>query len=228
MPELHVDTVNDVLPTVLRNPDGSVEYPSRVPPPVDFPVSSPHGTPQAPLKTTSAPIDAQAVTLPPIEENRGLSADGPRPKLDRQWMTERPKPATRISAIPKFRRQGTNISSLNEALWNAQQRQDDTSSSYSSSSEDEEQQQTMQDKKNRLAGRGRKGRVGSGDVLEQGGKRYSRFVVGNENFRTKGKVDKKDGRLNISVNETGNKGYLAKALGASFLKHIGPMDGDQL
>jgi hypothetical protein len=44
---------------------------------------------------------------------------------------------------------------------------------------------------------------------------YSRFQVGNEHFRTKGKVSKWDGRLKISVNETANTGYLAKALGAS-------------
>jgi hypothetical protein len=226
MPELDIDTLNDVLPTVLRNPDGSIEYPGRVPPSVDFPVTSPNRTPQAPLKTISTPVDA---TLPPIEEKRGSSADGPRPKLDRQWMTERPKPATRASAIPQFRRQGTNISALNEALWNAQQQMDDTSSNSSSSSEeDEDEEQKLYDGKYRLAGRGGKGRTGSGDAPGQGGKRYARFAVGNENFKTKGKVDKKDGRLNISVNETGNKGYLANALGASFLKHRSPIGGDQL
>jgi hypothetical protein len=75
---------------------------------------------------------------------------------------------------------------------------------------------------------GRKGRTGSGNMPGHSSRRYSRFAVGNENFRTKGKVDKKDGRLNISVKETNNTGYLAKALGASFLKHVGPMEGDQL
>jgi hypothetical protein len=229
-----VDTssIVDVLPTVLRNPDGSIEYPSRVPPAVDFPVTSPNGTPQAPLKTASAPLDAQVKTLPPITEKRAPSEDGPRPKLNRQWMTERPKPATRTSAVPQFRRQDTNISALNEALWNQQRYEDDTassSSSSSSSSEDEEEPQQVQGKRHgRLAGRGRKGRSDSGNMPEQSGKRYSRFAVGNENFRTKGKADKKDGRLNISVKETNNTGYLAKALGASFLKHLGPMEGGNL
>ena len=45
---------------------------------------------------------------------------------------------------------------------------------------------------------------------------YSKFSVGNDNFKTKGKVDKTSGRLDISINETANRGYLAKALGASF------------
>ena len=45
--------------------------------------------------------------------------------------------------------------------------------------------------------------------------KYGRFSVGNENYKTKGKVNKTSGRLDISLNETANRGYLAKALGAS-------------
>jgi hypothetical protein len=228
MSDLRIDTqLDDVLPTVLRNPDGFIEYPSRVPPAVDFPATSPNGTPQAPLKTTSAPLDAKVQTLPPINEMRAPSAEGPRPKLGRQWMTERPKPATRRSALSQFRRQDTNISALNKALWNQSRQYDDTTSSSSSSpsEEDEEKPQQVQGKIYRI---GRRSRTGSDNVSGQSGRKYSRFAVGNENFRTKGKVDKKDGRLNISVQETNNTGYLAKALGASFLKNIGPVEGDQL
>jgi UDP:flavonoid glycosyltransferase YjiC (YdhE family) len=47
----------------------------------------------------------------------------------------------------------------------------------------------------------------------------SRFSIGNDQFRTRGRVAK-DGRLNISVNETANSGYLAKALGATLKKHL--------
>jgi hypothetical protein len=41
-------------------------------------------------------------------------------------------------------------------------------------------------------------------------------------LKTKGKVSKRDGRLNISVNETASSGYLAKALGSSVQHHILP------
>ena len=44
--------------------------------------------------------------------------------------------------------------------------------------------------------------------------------MGNDNYKTKGKVSKRDGRLNISVNETNNRGYLAHALGASLQHHL--------
>ncbi|KAL8820755.1 MAG: hypothetical protein Q9191_007451 [Dirinaria sp. TL-2023a] len=49
---------------------------------------------------------------------------------------------------------------------------------------------------------------------------YGKFSVGNDDFRTKGKVDKTSGRLDISINETSNRGYLAKALGASLHRHL--------
>ncbi|POS86223.1 hypothetical protein EPUL_000395, partial [Erysiphe pulchra] len=51
---------------------------------------------------------------------------------------------------------------------------------------------------------------------------YSTFNIANDDYQTQGKVSKKDGRLNLSVNETSNRGYLAKALGASFLEHFKP------
>ena len=54
---------------------------------------------------------------------------------------------------------------------------------------------------------------------------YRKFSVGNENYKTKGKVDKASGRLDISVNETANRGYLAKALGASLHHHLNPRRG---
>ncbi|KFH43215.1 Sterol 3-beta-glucosyltransferase UGT80B1-like protein [Hapsidospora chrysogenum ATCC 11550] len=47
--------------------------------------------------------------------------------------------------------------------------------------------------------------------------RFRRFLVGNENYQSKGKI-KKDGRLRITVNETTGTGYIAKALGAAVHK----------
>jgi len=47
---------------------------------------------------------------------------------------------------------------------------------------------------------------------------FGRFSVGHDHYKTKGKVSRKDGRLNISVNETNSRRYLAHALGAT-LKH---------
>lgn len=51
---------------------------------------------------------------------------------------------------------------------------------------------------------------------------YSKFSVGNQHFRTRGRVSKRDGRLKISVNETANSGYLAKALRGGLHHHFLP------
>jgi UDP:flavonoid glycosyltransferase YjiC (YdhE family) len=206
--------------TIFRNPDGTIEYPSRVPPEIEFPVTSPGGTPQSVLKTKSAPLAEHTTDLSVVKEDVRSSADGQRPKIGRQWMTERPKPVTKPSIAPHLHRQGTNVSALNEALWNQYRPDGDSSSSSSSSSESEEEPQDMRKRSKQHVATARRNRSGSGDHIKEG-RRYSRFAIGNENFRTKGKVDKKDGRLNISVNETNNTGYLAKALGASFLKNLG-------
>ena len=55
---------------------------------------------------------------------------------------------------------------------------------------------------------------------EKQGHSFSKFHVGNEYFKSKGKVSKRDGRLNISINDTSNNGYLAKALGHSIKHHL--------
>ncbi|KAH6679597.1 hypothetical protein B0J14DRAFT_614741 [Halenospora varia] len=132
-------------------------------------------------------------------------------KTLRTWQTERPKPTTRESILtPILARHATNVSFLNEAIWSNPGNDDNDSSSSSSSSDDEEVQPKKSDKK---AKRQPKKKGGRGN--------YSRFNVGNEDFQTKGKVSRRDGRLNISVNETSNRGYLAKALGATFMKNFG-------
>ncbi|SZF06397.1 unnamed protein product [Blumeria hordei] len=51
---------------------------------------------------------------------------------------------------------------------------------------------------------------------------YSNFNLSNEKFQTKGRISRNDGRLNISINDKNDRGYLAKALGASFVEHFKP------
>jgi hypothetical protein len=67
---------------------------------------------------------------------------------------------------------------------------------------------------------------GSDNAAEENKKRakkryaYSRFTIGNDLFKTKGRISRKDGRLKISINETANSGYVAKALGQSIRNHL--------
>ena len=56
---------------------------------------------------------------------------------------------------------------------------------------------------------------------------HGKFKIQNENFSTSGKVNR-DGRLNISVNEASQNGYLAKALGSTITRHFHPNAEDEL
>lgn len=55
---------------------------------------------------------------------------------------------------------------------------------------------------------------------------HGKFKIQNENFSTSGKVNR-DGRLNISVNEASQNGYLAKALGSTITRHFHPNAEDE-
>ena len=56
---------------------------------------------------------------------------------------------------------------------------------------------------------------------------YSRFSIGNDDFKSRGRVSKRDGRLNISLKETAASGYIAKALDATFSRHLIPNRKEQ-
>lgn len=153
-------------------------------------------------------------------EGRAMSSEAARPAISKQWQTERPKPATKTSIFEGhgLKRHATNTSKLNEAIWNRLDNGDEESTS--SSSEDENEGDVQAPKHGRGRARGRQGRGSRGS--------YSRFNVGNDDFNTRGRVSRRDGRLNISVKETNNRGYLAKALGATFLKNLGPSPSDDM
>ncbi|KAI7302173.1 UDP-Glycosyltransferase/glycogen phosphorylase [Hortaea werneckii] len=55
---------------------------------------------------------------------------------------------------------------------------------------------------------------------EKKGRSYTRFNLNNDFFKSKGRVSKRDGRLNISISEAANSGYIAKALSQSIKHHL--------
>ncbi|KAH7038290.1 uncharacterized protein B0I36DRAFT_315946, partial [Microdochium trichocladiopsis] len=134
-----------------------------------------------------------------------------RPSIDKKFVTDLPQRSTVDSdAPPRFNRAATNISLLNHAIWTPAPGADSDSSS-DSESEPETDHTGKAHKKGKEAGR-----VSSSQNKRQStDDRYGRFQVGNDRYKTKGKVSKKDGRLNITVNDTSNTGYLAKALGSA-------------
>jgi hypothetical protein len=172
-----------------------------------------NGTPAGPRRTL-----AENTPKPVVNDSEGVAAaENTRPKIEKasQWQTERPKATAKESILNSgLKRHATNISPVKDAVWPRLVANEDSTSSSSASSDDEDAHSLVSKSRNRQR---RKNSRGS----------YSKFNVGNEEYNSRGRVSKRDGRLNISVNETNNRGYLAKALGATF-KHVGPGPSKQM
>lgn len=152
------------------------------------------------------------------------SENSQRPAYTKKFQTERPQ-ASRKLTIPNMMRRGTAISELNEAIWNhpnAQRRgSSSSSSSESSTSSSSASDDEVEERSPKRWQRGQKVSDKASQKSKANSRGYRKFAVGNDNYKSKGTVDKNDGRLNISVKDTSNSGYLAKAIGATFMKHIG-------
>ncbi|MCJ1282751.1 hypothetical protein MMC26_002076 [Xylographa opegraphella] len=127
---------------------------------------------------------------------------------------ERP-PVRQTDSVLKTlgRRKGEDIRDLhNTQHWDPES--DDTS--LSSSSSDEEAPQGPLKKKTTWVTRDAAKNISGRRQSKH--KSYNKFNVGNDELKTKGRVSKRDGRLQISINEIKNQGYLAKVLGATLNK----------
>ncbi|KAI1469484.1 glycosyltransferase family 1 protein [Daldinia caldariorum] len=143
----------------------------------------------------------------------------PPPKLSQSSSNlQRNQSSTSIfPASPLMRRTGTNVSILDMALRRGYDAKNDEDTSDSSSSEDEDGEITAEAREDGSPGKPKRRTS------------YDRswcFRVVNDLYRTKGKVSKKDGRLNITVNDITNTGYLAKAIGTA-VKKVAPKRAEE-
>lgn len=203
--------------TVMRDDHGNVVYPSYVPQTTQSP------TTPGPTQSESQPPPEQcilkATTDPtPTTENH---ADKSRPQIGHKSATDAPQwIKRRSSAIPApVKRTGTNISQLQQALWSVAHNEDDDSTSSDSSTDDEDLGADI-DRADQVPGKKPRQQLNLGD-------QFRRFKVSNENYKTKGKVSKRDGRLAISIKDTSDKGYLANALGAAVRKVVPLEEGEE-
>ncbi|KAL8731013.1 MAG: hypothetical protein Q9166_003664 [cf. Caloplaca sp. 2 TL-2023] len=186
-----------------------------IPPPLEFPFprnSADSSAVPSTLPTTksSSPTTSPENFASPIAETKPsrtstepvasepIRTNGWRPPLDKRSLTERPIPSQRSSLL-SLKRDHT-LDGL-PALTSA-----------SSSSSNADATSPTSNHKRRLFTKRSKARGQEPN--------YGKFSVGNENFRTGGKVSKTSGRLDISLNETANSGYLAKALGTTLHHHL--------
>jgi hypothetical protein len=179
---------------VIKNPDGSVQFPSVIPPEVEWPIGINPAAGSVPLGVVQ-----QSTSSAPLGSSVKDSSASSRPSLPPSSRSEARRPV--VPMVSLLKRVETTLPQSKSAL-------EGENSSTSSSDTDDEPVSV------------RHGLFRKVTNAENPPKRaFNRFSVANDMFRTKGKVSRKDGRLSISVNERGNSGYLAKALGANFLGH---------
>ncbi|KAL9037457.1 MAG: hypothetical protein Q9214_005697, partial [Letrouitia sp. 1 TL-2023] len=205
-----------------------------IPPPLEFPFpptgtdssypSSTVATTRASSPTTSPDANTLAVnesssvpakpTLEPIK----FSSTPSNPTAKRHH-SERPEPSQKRSILGLKRRStGPALTALNDAAWHPDL--EDTDSSFSDDEAPLKKSETVQHDQYKVQPAQKREKALDHDIDRSTSKKFSRFSVGNENFRTTGKVSKTSGRLDISVDETAKGGYLAKALGTTLQHHL--------
>lgn len=208
--------------SVLRDEKGRVAYPGFVPQQLQSPTSPnpPSADPQPP-----APGGIQKAASDPLDSHLDDPKGAARPQPGQRSATAAPPRTTRrASALPPaIKRAGTNVSQLQQALWNTNSNLQDESSSSDSSSTDDEDFGAGVERTDQATLAGKKPQRPQSGKSDQ----FRRFKVGNENYRTKGKVSKRDGRLAISIKDKSDKGYLVKALGATVGKVVPRKEGDE-
>ncbi|KAI2776501.1 glycosyltransferase family 1 protein [Daldinia loculata] len=199
---------------IVQDSQGNLVYPSYIPPDIELPISreravsdgvpdqfkSPSPT-EGPKKSRLEPVNKQSLKL-------AQSSSSPQ---QNQYRT------SPFSAFPLMKRAGTNVSMLDMALQHAHNENKDDNTSDSSSSEAEDEGKATETRTGQSSGQPKQ---------RTSHDRYRRFRVANELYRTNGKVSKRDGRLNITVNDTSNTGYLAKALGTA-VKKVTPRKAEE-
>ncbi|KZL72485.1 UDP-transferase (glycosyltransferase family 28 domain-containing protein) [Colletotrichum tofieldiae] len=230
--QLHIDEINRAGQhvAVVRDEDKNIVYPSFVPPEIDSPnVGSPHSTtspraPEAPEKDKGPRKTPSSNHLAPGRpEPSGSTNPQDRPSIDQRSRTDAPaRKAGPSNAGLRHAPKRAGTSYLDRALWAANRRDSNSSSSSSSSDSSDDEADDTRSPAEKKAAQDRANAKRQREIAE----RYRRFHVGNENYNTKGKV-KKDGRLRISVKETANTGYLAKALGQAVKKVVPVPEGEE-
>lgn len=201
--------------TLIRDDHGQLIYPGYVPRSTESPtLLEPAGYKLPPPSTQDPPKTA---TEPVVDDKTAAKV---RPQMRQKYVTDTPRSnRRRSSALPlKIKRVGTNVSQLQQALWTTTHDGHDASSTDSSSEDDDELESNIE-RTDQAAGPTPKPK----HILSN---QFRRFRVGNENYKTKGKVSKRDGRLAISVKDLSNTGYLTKALGAAVSKVVPLRDGE--
>ncbi|KZF18953.1 glycosyltransferase family 1 protein [Xylona heveae TC161] len=213
----------------LRDADGSV-VPTRIPPAIDFPYPDSDDEHEGPSNSSSfldgtSPekgIEADPAPKPP-KVNEPKNSDPFRPAI-RRWETERPPLGPTSSLFALTRRVTGGARPLRPWL-SARGGLESDSDSLSQSSTSSTRAESPKPRRREPV---RQETLDSQRVKKQktDSDPYRKLSVGNGEYQTRGRVSKKDGRLNISLHDASNNGYLAKALGATIKRHFRHDNGE--
>ncbi|KAI5863339.1 glycosyltransferase family 1 protein [Durotheca rogersii] len=203
--------------TTLRDPQGRLIYPNYVPPGVETPGPSPLCQNLSFVSALEQPLSPGPTT--PIDAHRkssSLPVFNQRPRLGQSSTCNPARNERQPSAFlnfPTFKRAGTDIFTRKGIVpEDTRDSISDDGTSDSPSSSETENPDTRTDRP--------KGRSRGWPKPDPSGDKYRRFQAANDLYTTKGKVSKRDGRLNITLSSTRDYGYLAKAFGAAVKKVV--------
>lgn len=200
--------------TVVRDGHRRLVYPGLVPPapqsptphdPVAEEIAHPPGN--GPRKAATEPVPREDCNSVPLT----------RPNMANKFATDTPRRVRRHSStvpMPIIRRAGTNVSQLQHALWTRSYDEDDSSGSDALTDEDEDVDAEVERTDHAV------------DNRAESQKLFRQFRVANENYKTRGRVSKRDGRLAISIKDISSDGYLPKALSAAIKKVVPLREGE--
>jgi UDP:flavonoid glycosyltransferase YjiC (YdhE family) len=186
--------------------------PILLPPATEFPYPEPKkARKEARVDSDSTLYEPDDGSKPPLQHTTENS-EVPRPSIAAaKYQTEISRPIAQRHPLPMIQRKSTNGRQLTQPR--SAPETGEWSDTSSSSSSDDEHTFSGATELNQVRRRPKK--PSRTDT-------HGRFSGGNDQFQTRGKVSQEDGRLHISVNETANTGYLAKALGATLHRHLHP------
>ena len=192
------------------------------PPPTDFPYQESQEQVDRSREDFEPTLNDTTTSLPKTLVGGRREAEAARPSLAAsKFATEVSKPTTQEPTILVPRRRSTGGRKLAKRHSPPETSQTAWSSDSSSTSSEDLQSAPSKPDHNDLSWQElNKSRRRPKRPSQNG--RHGTFSGGNDQFQTRGKVSRNDGRLHISVNETANSGYLAKALGATIQHHLHP------
>ena len=181
--------------------------------PVAPPVEFPEGGDMNPRSSEPSSQEKEQQDNVRVYENNDLQATG-RPSLAKS-MTDKPQPRSeRLGPLQSRKTFGLSTDNRGDTDWNI------------AASTPVRPAGRFRRYTSKPGNRSRGGTVSSSDGNQAKIGPYPGLTMGNDQFKARGKVSKHDGRLNISLHEAKDAGYLAKAIGATIKRQLGRDDGE--